>query len=360
MKDKSKKLTNLQREEMARKNLLFNSNDDAEEMRGKSIEGYDFANGVNWERIIDSYNGMGFQASNLGRGIEIVNSMIDDKAFIFLGYTSNMVSSGNRDIIRFLVENKKVDCLVTTAGGIEEDIIKCFGDFVLGDSEKMDLSDPDAPIRIWSSGFKASGSELREEGINRIGNIFVGNKLYIKFEKFMQEILEEVWNEQEKSKREITGTELIWRLGEKIGDKKSIYYWAWKNKIPVYCPALFDGALGDNIYFFKFKHEDFKIDSVSDLKKFNDLTIGLKKSGVIILGAGVVKHSILNANMLRNGADYAVYVNTEQEYNGSDSGALPEEAKSWGKLKKDCKEVKIFGDATILFPILVGKSFIKD
>ena len=342
--EKIVELSENEKEETAKKNLLFDSDEDSLELRGKKIEGYNFdkfrGEGDDWSELIDSFGNGGFQASNFGRGIEIVNSMIDDKAFIFLGYTSNMVSSGNRDIIRFLVENKKIDCLVTTAGGIEEDIIKCFGDFVLGN-------------------FNSSGSELREKGINRIGNIFVGNKRYVKFEEFMQGILEEVWNEQKKSGREITGMEIIWRLGEEIGDKKSIYYWAWKNKIPVYCPALFDGALGDNIYFFKFKHKDFKIDTVSDLKNFNDLTIGLKKSGVIILGAGVVKHSILNANMLRNGADYAVYINTEQEYNGSDSGALPEEAKSWGKLKKDCKEVKIFCDATLVFPLLVGKSFVK-
>ena len=185
----------------------------------------------------------------------------------------------------------------------------------------------------------------------------MGNKRYVKFEEFMQGILEEVWNEQKKSGREITGMEIIWRLGEEIGDKKSIYYWAWKNKIPVYCPALFDGALGDNIYFFKFKHKDFKIDTFSDLKNFNDLTIGLKKSGVIILGAGVVKHSILNANMLRNGADYSVYINNAQEFDGSDAGALPEEAVSWGKITKEAKCVKVFADATIVFSLLVAETF---
>ena len=33
---------------------------------------------------------------------------------IFLGYTSNMASCGVRENIRFLVEHKLVDCLVTT------------------------------------------------------------------------------------------------------------------------------------------------------------------------------------------------------------------------------------------------------
>ena len=266
--------------------------------------------------------------------------MIGEDAFIYLGYTSNMVSSGLRDIFRYLVKNKKINVVVTTAGGVEEDIIKCLGDFFLGD-------------------FQARGKELREKGINRIGNIFVSNNRYVEFEKFFQEILEEVYQEQKKTGRITTASELIWKLGEKIDDKRSICYWAWKNKIKIYCPALLDGAIGDNIYFFKFKRRDFFIDITEDIKWFNDTSLGLKKSGVLILGGGVMKHCILNANMLRNGADYAVYINNSQEFDGSDAGALPDEAVSWGKIAPKGESVKVFGDATILFPFIVAESFAK-
>ena len=148
-------------------------------------------------------------------------------------------------------------------------------------------------------------------------------------------------------------------MGEKINNPKSIYYQAQKNKIPVYCPCITDGAIGDNVYFFKFKHPDFLIDITEDVKWFNDTTIGLKKSGAIILGSGIVKHSILNANMLRNGLDYSVYINTAQEFDGSDAGALPEEAISWGKILPNAKTIKVFADATIVFPILVSQTFAK-
>ena len=43
---------------------------------------------------------------------------------IFLGYTSNMASCGVRESIRFLVQHKMVDCIVASAGGVEEDFIK--------------------------------------------------------------------------------------------------------------------------------------------------------------------------------------------------------------------------------------------
>ena len=335
--DKIKEMNEEEKKKQAEKALLY----DSEEPEGVAIGGYDFGGGVNWEKLVDSFESTGFQASNFSKAVKITDNMIKNNAFIFLGYTSNLVSSGLRDIIRYLSKNKKVDALVTTGGGIEEDFVKCLGNFILGD-------------------FKADGSELRKKGINRIGNIYVPNDRYVKFEEFVQPVLEELWKEQEKTGKVICGSDLIWKLGEKINDERSIYYWAWKNKIPVYSPALLDGALGDNIYFFKFKHPEFKIDIAEDIKRFNDLTIGLKKSGLIILGAGSSKHAVLNANMLREGADYAVYINTAQEYDGSDSGAMPEEAKSWGQLNSSTEEVKVFGDASILFPILVGKTFAKE
>ena len=324
-------------EEIARKSLLR----DSEEPDGLKIEGYDFNSGVDYEAIIKSFASTGFQATQLSRAISITRKMTDDKSFIFLGYTSNMVSSGLRDVISFLVENKKVNVLVTTCGGIEEDIIKCLGSFKIGS-------------------FDSDGAKLREKGINRIGNIFVPNSRYVAFEKFVQPILEELYQMALKRGKPITGNELIWKLGEKIKDENSIYYWAWKNKIPVYCPALLDGALGDNIYFFKFKRPDFVIDCTEDVVWFNNTTIGLAKSGAIILGAGVVKHAILNANMLRNGLDYAVYINTSQEFDGSDAGARPDEAVSWGKIGIGAESVKVFADATIVFPLLVAESFAKE
>lgn len=66
-----------------------------------------------------------------------------------------------------------------------------------------------------------------------------------------------------------------------------------------------------------------------------------RKTGMIILGGGLPKHHICNANMMRNGADYAVFINTAQEFDGSDSGAQPDEAVSWGKIRGSAKTIKV-------------------
>lgn len=321
-------------EQIARKNILRES----EEVEGTSVKGYDFDNGVDWQKIIESYASTGFQATQLSKAIEIIKKMRREKAFIYLGYTSNLVSSGLREMFCYLAKHKLIDLIVTTAGGVEEDIIKCLGDFKIG-------------------GFEASGRDLREKGINRIGNIFVPNSRYCRFEEFILPLLEELASEQKKTGRIITPSQIIWKLGEKINNEESIYFWAWKNKIPVFCPAITDGSLGDMIYFFKFKHPEFKLDVSDDIVEMNNSSVGKKKTGVIILGSGIIKHHICNANMFRNGADYAVYINTEQEYNGSDSGARPDEAVSWGKLTSNCESVKVYADATLIFPIIMAECF---
>lgn len=339
-------MTNKTNEEKSRESVLFES----ENAEGESVRGYDFDEKasssskedekIDFNKLIDSYASTGFQATYFAKAISIINRMIEEEAVIYLGYTSNLVTSGLRDVFRYLAKHKKVKVIVTTAGGIEEDIIKCLGDFKIGE-------------------FSASGEVLNQKGINRAGNIFIPNTLYCKFEDFMNPILEELYDNQKKTGKIASVSELIKILGKKINSEESIYYWASKNDIEVYCPSIIDGSLGDMIHFFMYKHPDFKLDIADDVHRLNEFTIVQKKTGTIILGGGVVKHHINNANMMRNGSDYSVYINSNQEWDGSDAGARPDEAVSWGKIKPKGESVKVFGDATILFPLIVARTFAK-
>ena len=312
---------------------------DSGEIEGVSVKGYDFGNGVNYDKILDSYSSTGFQATHFAKAVETINKMIESKATIFLGCSSNLITSGIRDVVRWLAENKKIGVFVTTAGGIEEDIIKCLGDFKIGK-------------------FSESGELLRSEGINRTGNILIPNSRYVDFEKFLTPILERIYGEQKKTGKIIAVSDFIKMLGKEINNKESILYWTWKNNLQVYCPAITDGSIGDMIHFFMYKNPEFRIDIASDIHKLNEFTTTREKTGIITLGKGMMKHHILNSNMMRNGADYAVYINTGEEWDGADSNARPDEAVSWGKVKGEA--IKVFGDATILFPLIVAKTFARN
>ncbi|KAI4471694.1 deoxyhypusine synthase [Holotrichia oblita] len=172
-------------------------------------------------------------------------------------------------------------------------------------------------------------------------------------------IFDEMCIEQKEKGIVWTPSRMIQRLGEKINNEDSVYYWAAKNRIPVFCPALTDGSLGDMMFFHSFKNPGLILDILYDLRRLNLMAIRSANTGMIIIGGGLIKHHICNANLMRNGADYAVYINTSSEFDGSDSGARPDEAVSWGKIKADAKPVKIYAEATLVFPLIVAQTFAK-
>jgi deoxyhypusine synthase len=304
------------------------------------VKGYDFEQPFDFNKFLDSYKSMGIQATNLGRGIEIVNEMIDNKAKIFLAFTSNMISCGNRELIRFLVKHKFVDVIVTSAGGVEEDIIKTFKPFVLGD-------------------FTVPGRVLFEKGIGRIGNIFAPYDRYFYFEKFMNPFFDRIYEEQKKTGKPFTPSTFIRELGKEVDNEDSILYWAYKNNIPVFCPAITDGTIGDLFHYQCQKRDDFYIDVVGDHHRIVKLVLASEKTGALILGGGVPKHYTMNANIFKEGFDYAVYITTAHEFDASDSGGDQQEAMTWAKLKVNAPNVKIKCEASIAFPLIVAGTFAK-
>ncbi|KAF1986030.1 DS-domain-containing protein [Aulographum hederae CBS 113979] len=330
--------------------------DGAREVKGVDFNEYAGRN-ITVAELVAGMGNMGFQASSVGEAARIIDNMrvwrdpeTGEKPTIFLGYTSNLVSSGLRETIRYLVQHSHVSAIVTSAGGVEEDFIKCLAPTYMG-------------------AFSTPGASLRAKGMNRIGNLVVPNNNYCAFEDWVVPILWTMLEEQEESKgkgedeEEVnwTPSKIIDRLGKEISDESSIYYWAHKNGIPVFCPALTDGSLGDMLYFFRWKSSPrhLRVDIAEDIFRINNLALRAKKAGMIILGGGVVKHHIANACLMRNGADWAVFVNTAQEFDGSDAGARPDEAVSWGKIRVDGESVKVYAEATVVFPLLVAATFAK-
>lgn len=174
------------------------------------------------------------------------------------------------------------------------------------------------------------------------------NNNYCQFEDWIQPILDTLLAEQEASKStdtpiNWTPSKIISRLGAEINNEESVLYWCHKNKIPVFCPALTDGSLGDMLYFHTYRASplQLKIDIVEDIRAINTIAVRAARVGMIILGGGVVKHHIANACLMRNGAESAVFINTAQEFDGSDAGARPDEAISWGKIKVGADTVKV-------------------
>jgi len=273
----------------------------------------------------------GFESRNLADGLEILSTMINDKDCLkFLSFVAAITSTGLRGIITDMLRRKMFDVVITTCGALDHDIARYFSHYLEGS-------------------FTLDDSKLLHENIHRLVNVLVTIDSYGPIiEEKMEMFLEEAY---QSGKREMSTADITKMIGEHLGEG-SFLYWAYKNNIPVIVPGIVDGAVGSQIWLFSQKHRDFKLNVVSDSELLSSLVFKAKKSGSLMLGGGISKHHTLWWNQYRDGLDYAVYITTAQEFDGSLSGALVREAISWGKVTQDAKQTTIHAEVTTILPFL--------
>ncbi|KYK20714.1 deoxyhypusine synthase [Thermoplasmatales archaeon SG8-52-2] len=289
------------------------------------------------ELIKALYDSGGFTAKKVAEGTDILENMIKQKNCLkILSFPACICSTGTRGVIKELIKRKYFDIVITTAGTLDHDLARLWKNYYHGS-------------------FVVDDRELHKKGVNRLGNIFIPNESYgIILEKKMQPILSKIY----KIKQRWSTKEIIWEFGKNLEKEKnrddSIIYWSWKNKIPVFIPGITDGAFGSQIWMYYQNHRDFTIDILKDEQDLSDLIFNAKKTGALIIGGGISKHHVIWWSQFTNGLDYAVYITTAQEYDGSLSGAKTREAISWGKIKEKSDNVTIDGDATVILPLMIS------
>ena len=311
-----------------------------ETLPGADVRGHDFREPFDLVDFLDSYATTGFQATHLAEAVSIVERMRDDDATVYLTCTSNVISSGLREVVAALVREGHVDVIITTSGSITEDVIKTEKPFSMG---------------RWN----ADEAALRERGINRLGNIFVPSDRYVWLEEYLYDFFDDFFAEE--SIR--TPTAFARELGETLDDEDSVLKQAADNDVPIYCPALTDAEVGNFLYYYRQRADtpDVGIEIVDDYASLVEHAMLQETTGLIAVGAGVPKHHAIMTNLFRGGADYAVYVQTGMAGDGSLSGAPPNEAVSWGKIKADDETnyTEIQAEATLVFPLLVARAFFE-
>jgi deoxyhypusine synthase len=269
---------------------------------------------------------LGFQATNLTIAVGYLKQALNNNYRIDLGFTSNFSTSGCRNILSKLNKRNIFDSIVSTAGGIQEDIIQSI------DSDFLNIKDG------------LDDKKLFELGVFRSGNRGARSEGYVKLEQHLEKNLDQV-----------TGVISTSELINKIKIKEKGYLGTFNEF--VLCPAIEDGAIGDYLFIRTLRgllplNVSFTIDHNSFQKDFlNDD----RKKLAILLGGSIPKHYLLNTSIISGGYDLVILLNTGISYDGSNAGAEPSEAYSWGKVAKEGKIVKVFGDFTINFPLLLDK-----
>ena len=299
---------------------------------GKPVEDFSITKDMEIDKIFEQMSKSGgFESRNLAEGLYALTDMIKDKNCLkFLSFVAAITSTGLRGVIKDIIKKKWFDVVITTCGALDHDIARHFSNYNQGS-------------------FTMDDAELTKQDIHRLGNVLVPMESYGPIiEEKMQSFLEE---EYAKGTREMSTEDICRMIGSHLGED-SFLYWAYKNNVKVIVPGIVDGAVGSQIWMFSQKHTDFKLNIIKDSDTLAGLIFKAKKSGALMLGGGISKHHTLWWNQYRNGLDFAVYITTAQEFDGSLSGALVREAISWGKVTQDAKQTTIHGEITTVLPFL--------
>ncbi|MFH1107121.1 MAG: deoxyhypusine synthase [Candidatus Micrarchaeota archaeon] len=282
------------------------------------------------ENLLKGFGAAGFQATELARASGILREMLADReCTVFFAFTSNMMASGLRGLFIDLARRRLFDAAITAGGSLDHDFIRSFEDYEIGSFAEDDV-------------------RLHRGSVNRLGNILVPNARYVSFEKRVRPVLEALY----RRRRTVSPGDISAELGDFLKKRKSFLGECRKNGIPVFCPGITDSALGLQLYYVKQDHADFAVDVTADMGALGTMVLSAKRTGALVLGGGISKHHTIAVNLLRGGLDYAVYVTTAAEYDGSLSGARASEAKSWGKVAEKGATATVHGDASIVFPLL--------
>ena len=329
--------------------------DDRKEFAHDPVEHAAIGAGMTVADLITEYGKAGIGAADLHEAVDVTAAMFDADVTTFLGLAGAMVPAGMRAIVADLIRDGHVDALVTTGANLTHDAIEAIGgkhhhgrEHATGRTERE------------------HDEQLRDEGVDRIYNVYLPQEHFAAFEDHLRA---EVFPAFEASEDDPDGDRVVSiaafaeQLGranatvnerEGIAEDAGIAAAAAEHDVPVHVPAVQDSVLGLQAWL-RSQVSGFSLDALADMSELNDLAYEADAAGALVVGGGVPKNYVLQTMLVTPGAyDYAVQLTMDPPQTGGLSGATLDEARSWGKLEKEARNVSVYGDATITLPLVVA------
>jgi len=308
-------------------------------------------------RLTDEMLLTGFQGRKVGEVVQVWSRMLRKKDIvIWLGLAGAMVPAGMRRVISYLIQRRMVDVIVSTGANLYHDLFEALGGKHYVGTHMVD------------------DTRLRREKVDRIYDVFANEKKFYEtdlwIEKFFARTLRDDYP--------YSSREVLYLLGKLLSkhaqDKDSILISAYKNDVPIFCPAFGDSSLGFSIMFSNrrgrvasvdgrkivLKKKRIIVDYLKDVDESSRITERAKQTGVIYIGGGVPKNFIQQTAVIASyqtrhdkSHSYAIQISTDVPQWGGLSGCTFEEGQSWGKISFRAQKVQCYADATIVLPIVV-------
>jgi deoxyhypusine synthase len=304
-----------------------------------------------------------FQSYNSGRlreGCQLFTQMMLEKnVTVGMTLTGALTPAGlGMSTIIPLMEAGFVDWIISTGANLYHDT-----HFGLGLS--MHRGNP-----------QASDTQLREEGVVRIYDVFFDYDVLLSTDAFFRKIIRAPEFQRTMSSAEfhhLCGKYLVEREKALGIPQKSLLAAAYRCGVPIYTSSPGDSSIGMNIAALQLEGGSCVIDPNQDVNETASIVLHAKRSGgesaVLIAGGGSPKNFMLQTEpqiqevlgIDEKGHDYFLQITDARPDTGGLSGATPAEAVSWGKIDPDKlpDAVVCYLDSTIALPILTSYALAK-
>ncbi|HLQ04001.1 MAG TPA: deoxyhypusine synthase [Nitrososphaerales archaeon] len=293
-------------------------------------------------RLLEEMAQTGFQGKKLGEVAKIWTEMTSRKDLtIFMGLAGSLSTTGQWKIVRWLIEKRYIDVLVSTGANISEDLLEAIG------------------YGYYQGTWLANDEELLRLKIDRFYDVYADEYQYRKLEDLILKFASGLDDKLVYSTREF-----LWLFGEYQSKKgiRSITAAAYERKVPVYSPGLIDSGYGVALSLLKRKGKLIRLDQTKDMEELAKIAEKTRRTGVVYLGGGVPKDTIQLATVIKSLVkggeketphDYAIQITADSPQWGGLSGCTLEEAVSWGKIAPDARKATLYCDVTLALPIIV-------
>jgi deoxyhypusine synthase len=295
--------------------------------------------GMSVRAMVDALGeGSAFSAKKVALAAEVLRRMQQPGVTKILSFPAALCATGVRGVFVDMVRRGMVDAIVTTCGTLDHDLARTWRDYYHG---SFDLDD----------------RQLHREEVNRLGNVLVPNESYGEIlEERLRPWLEEMFAERKRWSTADFTAELGRRVASEPHSEGSLLRACSEKGVPVFVPGPTDGSVGSQVWS-RYQHDRaIGFDLLADEQRLSDLSFQAEELGALMIGGGISKHHVIWWSQFRGGLDFAVYVTTAVEHDGSLSGARLEEAISWGKVKEDARMVNVEGDAALILPLIFAAS----
>lgn len=291
--------------------------------------------------LLQKMEGSGFQAKSLADSHNLWIDMLSDNTTIFLGLDGELVSSGMRRLLAYLIKNHFVDVVVSTGANLFHDLHETLGRYHY-------LSQPEI-----------SDAELLDAQVGRMHDIWASEHEYREADEWVGNFSNTVDHSRPYSTREFL--HLLGRELSEIATEDGILTSAYKAKVPVFCPNIPDSAIGVGIATSRIDRKNpFQFDVIQDVVETAQIIARSVSTSVVYFGGGTPKSFLQQTEMMASvikqsnrGHKYGIQIDINLPSTISTMARSFEEAQTWGRVAMDARTISVKCDPTIAIPMLV-------